>query len=225
MGTLVDFLQVQSKPVRDLAARRLNKDENRRLAAKFDVEYFDGTREQGYGGYRYDGRWVPVARRLIDHYGLRAGDRVLDIGCAKGFLVKDLRDALPGLEVWGLDISGYAIRNAAPDARPYLLQGSCDALPFPDGHFRLAISINTAHNLDIDGCARALREMARVAPAHGFVQVDAYRDERERQVFEDWMLTARTYLTPEGWQALFAQTGYRGDYFWTILEVDENLLL
>src|SRR3546814_9791901 len=86
MGVLVDFLQVQSKPVRDLAARRLNKDENRRLASRFDVEYVDGTREQGYGGYRYDGRWVPVAHRLIDHYGLRPGDRVLDIGCAKGFL-------------------------------------------------------------------------------------------------------------------------------------------
>src|SRR3546814_13939584 len=152
MGVLVDFLQVQSKPVRDLAARRLNKDENRRLASRFDVEYFDGTREQGYGGYRYDGRWVPVAHRLIDHYGLRPGDRVLDIGCAKGFLVKDLRDALPGLAVWGLDVSGYALRNAVPDARPYLLQGSCDALPFPDAPFRLALSIHPSPNTTIPSC-------------------------------------------------------------------------
>ncbi|MFC3674860.1 class I SAM-dependent methyltransferase [Ferrovibrio xuzhouensis] len=225
MGALIDFLQVKSKPVRDLAARRLNKDENRELALKFDVEYFDGSREQGYGGYRYDGRWVPVAHRLIEHYNLRPGDRVLDIGCAKGFLVKDLREALPGLDVWGLDVSGYALRNAVPEAQPYLIQGSCDALPFPDADFKLAISINTAHNLELDGCARALREMSRVAPAHGFVQVDAYRDERERQVFEDWMLTARTYLTPAGWRDLFAATGYRGDYFWTILKVDDALRL
>src|SRR3546814_12141512 len=109
MGVLVDFLQVQSKPVRDLAARRLNKDENRRLASRFDVEYFDGTREQGYGGYRYDGRWVPVAHRLIDHSGLRPGARVLDIGCAKGFLV-DRKSVVEGKRVSvRVDIGGRRI--------------------------------------------------------------------------------------------------------------------
>ena len=42
-------------------------------------------RKYGYGGYRYDGRWVPVAEDMVKHFDLKPGDRVLDVGCAKGF--------------------------------------------------------------------------------------------------------------------------------------------
>jgi ubiquinone/menaquinone biosynthesis C-methylase UbiE len=165
-----------------------------------------------------------VARRIIEHFDLKPGDRVLDIGCAKGFLVKDLQDALPGLEVWGIDVSAYALETAHPDARPRLLGGSCDRLPFADGSFTVALAINSIHNLERDGCLMALREMHRVAPRNGFVQVDAYRSEAERSLFEDWMLTARTYLDPEGWKEMFNESGYTGDWFWTILEVDPALI-
>ncbi len=220
----VNLLNSIPKIARDVAGRTRNKEENRRLAMKFGREYFDGPREQGYGGYWYDGRWVTVAQRIIDHFGLKPGDRVLDIGCAKGFLVKDLNEILPGLEVYGLDVSAYALENAHPDARARLLGGSCDRLPFADGSFTVALAINSIHNLDSDGCRMALREMQRVAPRGGFVQVDAYRTEEERLLFEDWMLTARTWLDPEGWKALFAESGYGGDWYWTILEADPALI-
>lgn len=219
-----DLLGVLPKSVRNAASRRETKEANRALALKFGAEYFDGTREQGYGGYRYDGRWKTIAERAIAHWQLKPGDRVLDIGCAKGFFVKDLREALPGLEVIGVDISNYALENAHPDAQPYLQKATCDALPFADGEFAAAFAINTIHNLDRTGCRRALREIERVAPGRGFVQVDAYRTERERELFLDWMLTAKAYDTPEGWLQLFAQAGYRGDYWWTILEDGEDVV-
>lgn len=218
-----NLLGTLPKCVRDTGARRQNKEEMRRLALRFGKEYFDGTREQGYGGYSYDGRWIAVAQRAIEHWNLKPGDRVLDIGCAKGFLVKDLRDALPGLEVIGIDVSDYALANAHPDAKPFLRKGSCDALPFPDNSFSAALAINSIHNLDRTGCRRALGEIERVCPGRGFVQVDAYRTEREREVFLDWMLTAKTWDTPEGWLQMFREVGYHGDHWWTILEVDEHL--
>jgi ubiquinone/menaquinone biosynthesis C-methylase UbiE len=220
----VNLLNSLPKIVRDVAARRANKDANRSLALKFDVEYFDGPREQGYGGYHYDGRWVAVARNIINHFRLKPGDRVLDIGCAKGYLVNDLMGALPGLEVWGLDISHYALTHCHVGAARRLVQGSADALPFPDNCFRLALSINTVHNLDRHACIAALREMTRVAPGGGFVQVDAYRTADEKRIFEDWMLTARTYCTPDEWRQLFSEAGYSGDSYWTILESDGTAL-
>jgi SAM-dependent methyltransferase len=215
-----NLLNSVPKAVRDVSARLVNKEENRRLASKFEWEYFDGPREQGYGGYRYDGRWVAVAQRLIERYDLKPGDKVLDIGCAKGFLVKELMDLSPGLEAVGVDVSSYALTEAHPDVRSRgrLARASCDALPFADGSFTIALAINTIHNLDREGCLRSLREMMRVAPRGGFVQVDAYRDETEKRLFEDWMLTARTYLDPDGWRALFAEAGFTGDYYWTIIE-------
>jgi len=101
------------------------------------------------------------------------------------------------------------------------LKGSCDALPWPDGHFDAVLAINTIHNLERSGCLQALRELQRVAaPGQAFVQVDAYRDEAELEHFEAWMLTAKTYCKPEEWIAMFAEAGYTGDYYWTILEVD-----
>ncbi|MEM7429722.1 MAG: class I SAM-dependent methyltransferase [Pseudomonadota bacterium] len=217
---MFNLLDSVPKIARDIEARTRNKEENRRLAMKFGQEYFDGPREQGYGGYGYDGRWVRVAHKIIEHWNLKPGDRVLDIGCAKGFLVKDLRDALPGLEVIGLDISDYALENCHPDAAAHLMKGSCDDLPFPDNHFALALAINTIHNLEPDGCRQSLREMMRVAPNGGFVQVDAYRDPAEKEIFEDWVLTARTCLMPHEWEALFQSAGYTGDYYWTILSAD-----
>ena len=172
--------------VRNVSARRENKEESRKAALRFGEEYFDGSRERGYGGYRYDGRWVAVAKRAIEYWQLKPGDRVLDIGCAKGFFVRDLRAELPGLDAIGIDISDYAIEHAHPEAKPYLMKASCDDLPFESNSFAAAFAINTIHNLDRADCVKALREIERVCPGRGFVQVDAYRTELERDLFLEW---------------------------------------
>ena len=180
--------------------------------------YFDGPRCYGYGGYRYDGRWIPVAEDIVGHFGLKHGDRVLDVGCAKGFLVKDLMKVCPGLEAFGIDVSEYALMHCEPEVVGRLHLGSADRLPFPDGSFQAVLSINTIHNLDRAGCLRALREIERLAPGRGFVQVDSYRTPEQKAQFEDWVLTARFHDTPDGWVRLFAEAGYSGDYDWTIVE-------
>ena len=216
----VNLLARSPKAKRNVKARLGNKEENRRIALQFGWEYFDGTREQGYGGYKYDGRWQPIAEDIISHFGLKPGDRVLDVGCGKGFLVKDLMKVCPGLEAFGLDISEYALLNCEPEVAGRLHLGSATNLPFPDNSFQAVISINTVHNLERADCVRALREFERLAPGKGYIQVDAYRNEAERQIFEDWMLTARTYGKPEDWIAILREAGYTGDYFWTILEID-----
>ena len=185
---------------------------------RFGQEYFDGDRTQGYGGYKYDGRWLPIAETFRDHWKLKAGDRVLDIGCAKGFLVKDLMTVCPGLEVFGLDISEYAIENAIPEVKNRLKQGNAAHLPFADDSFRAAISINTIHNLPEAECLQAIKEMQRVAPLGGYIQVDSYLTDEERELFLQWVLTAKTHFTPDGWKDMFAKAGYTGDYYWTITE-------
>lgn len=208
---------------RDVTARLAEKDTNRVLSSQFGEAYFDGTREQGYGGYIYDGRWQAIAQTARERYGLKEGDHVLDIGCAKGFFIHDLMETVPGIEAFGLDISDYAIANAYVGLENRLKQGSADKLPYADNSFDAVFSINTIHNLDRAGCVRALKEMNRVCkrPENCFVQVDAYRNEVEKELFEAWMLTAKTYGRPDDWHAIFKEADYVGDYFWTILEFDE----
>lgn len=216
----INLLARYPKAKRNVKARLHHKEDNRRIAMQFGREYFDGTREQGYGGYRYDGRWIPIAEDIIRHFKLKPGDRVLDVGCGKGFLVKDLMEACPGLEAFGLDISEYAVMNCEPEVVGRLHVGNANNLPFPDKSFQAVLSINTVHNLEREGCIQALKEMERIAPGKGYVQVDAYRNEAERQVFIDWVLTALTHDTPQGWVKLLNEAGYTGDYYWTILDVD-----
>lgn len=217
----VDLLRALPKSKRDVKKREDGKSpEVISVSKEFGEMYFDGPREYGYGGYRYDGRWVPVARDIIAHFGLEPGQRILDIGCAKGFLVKDLLEV--GLDAYGLDVSRYALTHCEPEVVGRLHLGSAVALPFPDKSFDAVLSINTIHNLDRDGCRTALKEMTRVCrkPEKCFVQVDAYRSAEEKDIFESWCLTAETYLLPSDWIALFDQASYRGDFYWTIMNAD-----
>jgi SAM-dependent methyltransferase len=216
MGREVNLLAKLPQGKRNITARATAKTPD--IIAKsreYGFEYFDGPRDFGYGGYRYDGRWVPVAQDIVKHFGLKAGDRVLDVGCAKGFLVKDLLKVCPGLEVFGIDVSKYALMHCEPEVVGRLQLGSVDDLPFPDKSFSAVLCINTIHNLDRAGVMRGLREIERLAPGRGFVQVDSYDNAEQKRLFEEWVLTARHYDYPAGWIALFKEAGYTGDYYWT----------
>jgi SAM-dependent methyltransferase len=216
----INLLRHYPRAKRKMGKTRSLDPANREAALKFGAEYFDGSREQGYGGYRYDGRWVPIARDIVEHFGLKPGDRVLDVGCAKGFLAKDFMTVCPGLQVYGLDISEYALRHCEAEVAGRVVRGTADRLPFANGCFQIVLCINVIHNLDRERCVTALREIERLAPRRGYVQVDAYHTEAEREIYLGWVLTAVTFLKPEEWRALFAAAGYKGDYYWTILEAD-----
>lgn len=215
----VDLLARLPKTQRNIAKRTAAQTPlNIAVARQYGQEYFDGPREVGYGGYRYDGRWIPIAEDIVRHFNLKAGDRVLDVGCAKGFLVKDLMKVCPGLEAFGLDISEYALKRCEPEVVGRLHRGSADRLPFPGNSFSAVISINTIHNFERADAVRAVREVERLAPGRGFIQVDSYRTPEQRELFMSWVLTAKFHDYPDGWRKLFAEAGYTGDYYWTILE-------
>jgi ubiquinone/menaquinone biosynthesis C-methylase UbiE len=90
------------------------------------------------------------------------------------------------------------------------------ALPFKDQSFDVVISINTIHNLDLEDCKQALREISRVSKGNSFITVDAFSNEEERARMMAWNLTAKTILSVEEWIKLFDEVGYEGDYFWFI---------
>jgi len=188
-----------------------------KTARNFGQMYFDGPRDYGYGGYSYDGRWLPVANDIINHFKLTPGQKVLEIGCAKGFLIRDLLSTCPGLTVFGIDISSYALENCIIEATGLLCQGNCEQLPFENNFFDVVLSINTIHNCDRDGVIKSLKEIQRVSNGKAFVQVDAYNNEQEYEIFMDWVLTAKFHGFPKDWIKIFKESGYTGDYDWTLV--------
>jgi len=188
------------------------------VAIQFDAEYWDGDRRFGYGGMHYDGRWRPVAEKMADYYGLTPESRVLDIGCGKGYLLYELTQVLPGLEICGLDISPYAIKNAKEEVRPLIREGNAVHLPWEDGAFDLVVSLMTLHNLMNWDLYKALQEMERVSRGGKYFTVESYRTEQEKVNLLYWQLTCRAFHTPEEWSWLCNQAGYTGDFGFLFFE-------
>ena len=220
----VDFMSVVHKSTRRDYLARVNDPEYPKaraaeLAKQWGYDYWDGDRRVNYGGYRYlPGRWQKVADAMRDHYGIRAGDKVLDIGCGKGFLLYDWTLSVPGVEVAGVDISGYALGDSKPEVRPVLHQGCCTELPYEDNEFDLVYSLNTFHNLPCYDLDRALREMERVGKQHKYLCVESYRNEVEKANLLYWQVTCEAFNSPEEWGWWFDHTGYTGDHSFIYFE-------
>ncbi|PIQ25952.1 SAM-dependent methyltransferase [bacterium (Candidatus Blackallbacteria) CG17_big_fil_post_rev_8_21_14_2_50_48_46] len=217
----LDFLSTLHKRTQRDYIGRVNefpKAEATRVARRFDFDYWDGDRKYGYGGYRYDGRWKAVAEAIAEHYQLKAGQRVLDIGCGKAFLLYELTQVVPGLEVVGIDISDYALENAKEEVRPFLQKASATELPFADQSFDFVFSLNTLHNLYCFELDKALREMQRVSKGPKYLVVESYRNEAEKVNLLYWQLTCESFFTPEEWDWWFEKTGYQGDHSFIYFE-------
>jgi len=215
-GREIDLLIHYPRTKRDIEKRGQTKtEEDRAIARQFGKDFFDGDRKHGYGGFAYHPRfWQPVVPTFQEYYQLNAESSVLDVGCAKGFMLYDFMQKIPGIKVAGVDVSSYAIEHALEPVKPSLQVADARSLPFPDRSFDLVISINTVHNLEGEDLKQALREIVRVSKKHSFLTVDAYRTEEEKKAMFAWNLTAKTILSVDAWKELFAEVGYTGDYFW-----------
>ena len=217
MGSEVDLLRSIPRPKRNLSQRSESRSQEIIAESKkYGQMYFDGPRDYGYGGYRYDGRWKSVAVDIIEHFNLVQGSRVLDVGAAKGFLVKELLDL--GIDAYGADISEYAVMNCHPDVVGRMHVASADHLCFPDQSFAAVLAIDVIHNLPRQRAAVALREVQRLSNGRAYVRVDSYRTPEEKEIFEGWVLTAEYHGYPQEWLQLFSEAGYSGDYSWTIIQ-------
>ena len=155
---------------------------------------------------------------MADHYGIKPGDKILDIGCGKGFLLYDFTQVVPGVEVHGIDISDYAIEHAKPEVKDRLQKGNASKLPFAEHSFDLIVSITTLHNLYCYDLEAALKEIERVGKKNKYICVESYRNEVEKVNLLYWQLTCECFCTPQEWDWWFKLTGYTGDYSFIYFE-------
>lgn len=218
MGDEINLMKNYPKSKRDITKRineKTQKDKD--LARKFGKAFFDGERSHGYGGFSYDSRfWESVIPTFKEQYNLDESSKILDVGCAKGFMLYDFKRKIPGISVSGIDISEYAIENAMDEVKNFLQVGDAQQLPFEDNTFDLVISITTLHNLSKDGMKIALSELQRVSKGNSFITLDAYRNKEEKKAMEAWNLTALTMMSTNEWKIFFNEINYRGDYYWFI---------
>lgn len=188
------------------------------VAKQYGHDYWDGDRKYGYGGYRYDGRWKSVAEKMAEHYGLKPGQRILDVGCGMAHLLYEFTQVAPGIEVKGIDISDYALNHAKEEIRDSLQYGKAQEIQFEDNSFDLVISLTTLHNLKVFDLKKAVQEIERVSKGNSYIMVESFRNDREEVNMLYWQLTCASYYSVEEWEWLYKEWGYTGDYSFVFFE-------
>jgi len=220
MGEQVDIVtSLHGSTPRDYLAR-MNDDKIHcmEIARQYGEEFWDGDRRYGYGVYRYDGRWKPVAKQLIERYGLGDDARILDIGCGMGHLLFELKQLLPEARVSGMEISSYALAHAKEEIRDSIILHPAEKpYPFSDNEFNLVISLMTLHNLRLPALSDAFGEIGRVAES-SYISVESYRSIAELFNLQCWALTCESFLSPPEWEWVMEQAGYTGDYEFLFFE-------
>jgi len=215
MGKLKNFItSIHKSTKRNYIERMLDDKVNcMKIAKKYERDFWDGERRYGYGGYKYiAGRWKTAAESLIKNYNLNENCSILDVGCGKGFLLYEIKQLLPKIEIIGFDISRHAILNAKEEIKKSLFnQKAQEKYNYKDKYFDLVISIGCLHNLEIFDLEKALKEIQRVGK-NKYVLVESYRNDQEQFNLQCWALTAQSFFNVSEWEWIYQKFGYTGDY-------------
>jgi len=185
---------------------------NRIVASYRGEEFYDGNRNNGYGGFRYDGRWAPVAKNILEQHSLSGQSAILQIGSDKGFLLHEFLQICPDLKVRGTEVSDYAIECTMPSVKPYVEQAPFTNLPFEDNEFDFIIAIGPVYSLNLPDAIKCLKEIQRTGKGKSFITLGAYETEEDFRLFRYWTLLGSTILSKDDWIEVLNHVGYTGDY-------------
>ena len=187
---------------------------NKLIAWGEDQEYYDGDRNNGYGGFNYDGRWLKLLPRIIKKFKLNNNSKILDLGCKKGFIMKDFKILLPKAKIYGIEDHKYPIENAEIEIKKNITFSKYYNIPFKDKYFDFVIGFSSIYKYNFADVVKTLNEINRVAKK-SFITVGSYSNNKEKEVFDKWTLLGTTVLHKKEWQELFRLVKFKGSYYFT----------
>ena len=191
---------------------------NKMNAWKLGKEYYDGNRLDGYGGFKYDGRWKKLLPKIIKKYKLTNKSRVLDLGCKKGFLLKDINILLPGIKSYGIENHPYALKKAV-DCKSKLIESQYYNIPFKNNYFDFVIAFNSIYKNNFGETIKSIREISRVTKKNNsLISIPTYQTNLELSKFLNWTLIGTTICKKNDWLTVFKKINYKGDYYFTTVK-------
>lgn len=188
---------------------------NRIIANEFGKEYYDGNRINGYGGFKYDGRWKIFLKKIIKRYKLKKGSKVLDIGAKKGFFLNDLKEIIPGVKIKGIEDHRYPINNAMKKVKKNIhFINSFTNIDFPNNYFDFVHAHNSIYNYGLRDMIKIIRIISKISKK-SHITVPVYNNDEERLKFLKWTIVGTTILKPSEWRKLFKYINYKGDYYFS----------
>ena len=197
-------------------SKNLRTINHRIISAEREKDFFDGDRNYGYGGFKYDGRWKEVADKLKIEYGLSNNSAFLQLSSEKGFLLKDLKDKNPKMKIQGLETSGYAFENTLSEVKQNVKKvNNYLSLDFKEREFDFIMALGVIYTLTINDAIKVLKEIERVGKGKSFITLASYTNEDDYWLFKDWTLIGTTILKKDEWVEVLKAANYSGDYYFT----------
>lgn len=189
---------------------------NRIIASERNYDFFDGERDNGYGGFKYDGRWEKVAKKIYNEYKLEKNSSFLQLNSEKGFLIFDFKKNYPDIKCVGLETSDYAIDNSIIEIKKNILKvENYTKLNFKEDSFDFILAIGVVYALTITDLIKCIKEIQRVGKGKSFINLGSYENNEEYELFKKWSLLGSTFLKKKEWIEILNYCDYTGDYYFT----------
>ena len=193
---------------------------NHRIVASYKgKDFFDGDRNYGYGGFKYDGRWKKVADKICIDYELNDNSSFLQLGCEKGFLLHDLKNKFDKMNLIGLETSQYAVSNSLNSIKKNIKM--CKdylSLDFEDNKFDFTIALGIVYTHNLGDAMKCIKEIERVGKGKSFITLASFDEQTDYWQFKKWSLLGTTILKKSEWREVLNHCNYSGDYYFTNAE-------
>jgi len=151
--------------------------------------------------------------KIIKKYKLTKKSKVLDLGCKKGFLLKDLNILIPGIKSYGVENHTYALKKAVK-CKSKLILSDYYKIPFKNKYFDFVIAFNSLYMQNLGDVIKSLKEIERVSKK-SYIVLASGENDQERNKFYRWTLIGTSILLKKEWKTLFKKIKFKGDYYFS----------
>ena len=212
-----DLLSDYSKrKVKRLVGKGIRTIEHRIIASEREKNFFDGNRNYGYGGLKYDGRWSGVAKKIIKKFNLKNNSKVLQIASEKGFLIYEIKKINSKIKILGVETSKYAASQTIKPVKKFIRKvKSFSDLGSINGKFDCVIALGAVYIHTLSDAIHLLKNIQKLSNGKSFITLASYQNEKDYWLFKDWTVLGTLLYKKEEWKKIMKYAGYKGYYSFT----------
>jgi hypothetical protein len=210
---LSDYSQTK---VKRFVGKGIRNIEHRIIASERGNLFFDGDRNFGYGGLKYDGRWSGVAKKIIKKFDLKDNSKILQIASEKGFLIHEIKKINPKINVLGFETSKYAVSKTIKPVKKLIKKfTSFSDLSLIHSKFDCIIALGVVYIHTLSDAIQLLKNIQRLSKGKSFITLASYETEKDYWLFKDWTVLGSLLYKKEEWKKIMKYAGYKGYYSFT----------
>ena len=210
---LSDYSQIK---VKRFVGKGIRNIEHRIIASERGNLFFDGDRNFGYGGLKYDGRWSGVAKKIIKKFDLKDNSKILQLASEKGFLIHEIKKINPKINVSGFETSKYAVSKTIKPVKKLIKKfTSFSDLSLIHGKFDCIIALGVVYIHTLSDAIQLLKNIQRLSKGKSFITLASYETEKDYWLFKDWTVLGCLLYKKEEWKKIMKYAGYKGYYSFT----------